>query len=54
MLTTMRNPETPYVAHRGGAAGDQEEGKPNNLLRVPNHDESSYFEDKEEITEQHH
>ena len=50
----MTNPETHYVAHRGGAPGDQEEAKPNNLLRVPNHDESSYFEDKEEITEQHH
>ncbi len=53
MLTTTTNPESPYVAHRG-APGDQEEGKPNNLLRVPNHDESSNFEDKEEITEQHH
>jgi hypothetical protein len=55
MLTTRTNPETHYVAHRGGAApGDQEEGKPNNFLRVPKHEESSYFEDKEEITEQHH
>jgi membrane-associated phospholipid phosphatase len=31
MLTTMRNPETPYVAHRVGAPGDQEEGKANNF-----------------------
>jgi len=54
MLTTMRNPETPYVAHRGGAQGDQEESKANNLLRVPKLNESSYFEDKEEITEKHH
>ena len=49
MLTTAKNPESPYVAHRD-AHGDQEDGKPNNILRVPNHDESSYFEDKEEIT----
>ena len=54
MLTRITNSENPYVAHRGGAPGDQEGGKANNFLRVPNHDESSYFEDKEDITEQHH
>ena len=53
MLTTA-NPETPYVAHRFSGGFDQENGKQSNLLRVPKSDESSHFDDKEEITEQNH
>ncbi len=50
MLTT-NIPEAHYMAHRGG---DQEDGKKKEFLKVPQDDNTSLFEDKEEITEKNH